>query len=116
MTVIKHHKIDLSEDEYIYLKKIKGDKDWKTFIMEIARGTSPILYYTNELTEAHTLIKTYIDDPYYRLLLDKIMRLYTLVLHKKMEEAIVVLKDIASDIGLEVVDRNEQNVEKEVIK
>lgn len=110
MTTVKHINLDLSEEDYALLKQLKGEKDWKSFILELAQSQNPTVYYSRKISELSAIIKDFVKDPFRRLLIDKITHLYILVLSNKIDEAREVEKDIADSLGLEVKD-NEDNEE-----
>lgn len=116
MGLVKHITLDLSEEEYVFLKQLKGEKDWKTFIMELVQSQNPVAYYSRKITEITASVKELMinkNDHFRQLLIDKLSNLYILALANKIDELKEAVQDIAELLGLEICEKQEQ--EQEVI-
>ena len=82
--MVKHIYIDLDDQQYIFLTKLKGGKDWKTFFMELASKVNPEGELLSDLLEIKRKATGYIDDK------DKLNKLV-----KCLDQAIEILQEKA---------------------
>ena len=97
---VKHVNLDLSQEEFIFLKSLKGEKDWKTFIIELAKIKNSPIYYSKKINEIKAEIKEYLKDDQLRSsIIEKLMDISVLIINNKIDEAEKNLREIEDELN-----------------